>query len=313
MRRGARQLLGSALGLGLDRLVGEPPAVVHPVARFGTTMGLVEGAVFADDRAAGVRYTGAGLALGALAGLVLGSTAATVAVCAAGRMLRQEARTIGAFLDRGDLARARAALPALVGRDPSALDESGVAAAVIESLAENTVDAVVAPALWGAAGGAAGAAAHRAVNTMDAMVGNRSARYARFGWSSARLDDAVAFAPARVTAALVCAARPRRCRHVVATVRRDAGAHPSPNAGVAEPAVAAALGVELGGPLRYGTRHEDRPRLGSGPRPAPADVDRAVRLADHVELLLAATLATGGVLLAARDRRIRTRAEGAAR
>jgi adenosylcobinamide-phosphate synthase len=303
VNRGPRQLIGSAVGLGLDQLLGEPPAPVHPVAAFGTTMGMVERRVFADDRASGVRYTGTGVAVGALAGLVTRSTALTVAGCAAGRMLRDEAETIGRLLEAGDLPGARAALPALVGRDPSALDASGVAAAVVESVAENTVDAVVAPALWGAALGAVGAAAHRAINTMDAMVGNRSPRYAQFGWSSARLDDAAAYVPARLTAALVCAARPHRGRVVLATVRRDAPAHPSPNAGVAEAAFAAALGVELGGPLRYGTRCEDRPRLGDGPRPAPGEIGRAVRLAEHVELLLAALLATGGLLWHVRRRR----------
>ncbi len=305
MNRGPRQLVGSAIGLGLDQLFGEPPAAIHPVAAFGSTMGIVERTVFADDRAAGLRYTGTGVALGALAGIVAGSTAITVACCAAGRMLRDEARAIARLLDEQDLDGARAALPALVGRDPSALDESGISAAVVESVAENTVDAVVAPALWGATGGAIGAAAHRAINTMDAMVGDRSERYARFGWSSARLDDAAAYVPARVTAALVCAAHPHRARSVLATVRRDAASHPSPNAGVAEAAFAAALGVELGGPLRYGTRQEDRPRLGEGPRPSRSDIGRAVELAERVELVLGVTLATSGLLWAVRARRSR--------
>jgi adenosylcobinamide-phosphate synthase len=217
-------------------------------------------------------------------------------------MLRTEAGSVRARLDAGDLDGARAALPALVGRDPTDLDASGVAAAVVESLAENTVDAVVAPALWGALGGAVGAGAYRAVNTMDAMIGHRSPRYARFGWGSARLDDVASYLPARVTALLVCAARPSRTREVARAVRRDAPAHPSPNAGIAEAAFAAALGVELGGPLRYGARREDRPRLGTGPRPGADDIGRAVRLADHVELLLAVSLAAGGAAALARSR-----------
>jgi adenosylcobinamide-phosphate synthase len=212
-------------------------------------------------------------------------------------MLRATASDISRMLAAGDLTGARQALPALVGRDASALDESGIAAAVIESLAENTVDAVVAPALWGAAFGAKGAAAHRAINTMDAMVGHRSTRYRRFGTAAARLDDAAAYVPARATAALVCLCRPRQARSVVRTVRRDASAHPSPNAGVAEAAFAAALGVELGGPLRYGTRREDRPRLGAGPRPRVADIERAIALADRVEIVVVASLAGAGLLV----------------
>jgi adenosylcobinamide-phosphate synthase len=184
---------------------------------------------------------------------------------------------------------------ALVGRDPSELDQSGLAAAVIESLGENTVDAVVAPALWAVAGGAAGAATYRALNTMDAMVGHRSDRYERYGWASARLDDAANYVPARVTAALVALVRPRRASHVLHAVREQAPAHPSPNAGVAEAAFAAALAVELGGTLRYGDRVEHRPRLGAGPRPRVSDIDRAIALASQVELALAAIL--GGLAL----------------
>jgi adenosylcobinamide-phosphate synthase len=289
----AERLLGAAAGLLVDRVVGEPPAPLHPVAAFGTLMTRMEDAVYADSRGAGVGYVATGAVVGAASGALVGSTTAAVAMASAGRMLRSEATAIGTKLEAGDLEGARAALPALVGRDPTALDSSGIAAAVVESVAENTVDAVVAPALWGATFGPVGAALHRAVNTMDAMVGHHSSRYERFGWGSARLDDAAAYLPARVTALLVGLSRPRRWRAVRRAVLRDAPRHPSPNAGVAEAAFAGALGVELGGPLRYGARHEDRPRLGRGPRPRTSDVAAAVRLADQVELLLTALLATG--------------------
>ncbi len=293
--RGSR-LFGAALGLGLDRLLGEPPTVVHPVAAFGRLMGGIERAVYRDEREAGIRYTAVGVAVAASAGVATGSTAVAVAATSAGRMLRTTARSIERSLRCGDLAAARAELPALVGRDPSTLDESGVAAAVIESLAENTVDAVVAPAIWGAAWGAPGAAAYRAVNTMDAMVGHKSPRYRSFGWASARLDDVANFAPARVTAALVCLASPGRVAAIRRAVRVDAPHHPSPNAGVAEAAFAAALGVEIGGTVRYGERVEERPRLGCGHRPTMRDIEPAARLADRVELLLAGGLVALGLL-----------------
>jgi adenosylcobinamide-phosphate synthase len=217
-------------------------------------------------------------------------------------MLRTEAARVHGALTRGDLQAARDRLPALVGRDPAALDESGIAAAVIESVAENTVDAVVAPALWGAVLGAPGACGYRAVNTMDSMVGNRSARYRRFGWASARADDLANFLPARATAALVCLAAPARAPVVAGVVRRDAPRHPSPNAGVAEAAFAASLGVELGGTLRYGERVEHRPLLGTGPRPSALDIPRAIALANRVELLLVALLAATGLMILARRR-----------
>jgi len=297
-----RRLLGTAVGLLADRLLGEPPAALHPVAGFGRVMTSLEHAVYADDRRAGLAYAAVGVGAGALVGVAAGSTAATVAVTSSGRMLRRTARAVGAALTCGDVDTARALLPALVGRDPQALDAPGIAAATVESVAENTVDAVVAPALFGAVLGAPGAAAHRAVNTLDAMVGHPDAHYGRFGWAGARLDDVVAYVPARVTALLVCAARPARAGDVVTAVRRDAPAHPSPNAGVAEPAFAAALGVELGGPTQYPTHLEQRPRLGTGPRPAVGDIERAARLADQVEWLLLALLLAAALLSARASR-----------
>lgn len=237
---------------------------------------------------AGVAHAAVGVGLGVAAGTLVGSPAVATYLAVAGRMLTDVADEVGEALVAGELGRARSLLPALVGRDPSALDEDEVARAVVESVAENTVDAVVAPALWAVVAGAPGAFAHRAVNTMDAMVGHRSPRYATYGTASARLDDAMAWVPARVTAALVAAVRPTTAGQVWRTVRRDAPAHPSPNAGVAEAAFAAALGIRLGGPVRYGDRIEDRPVLGDGPPAGPTDIVRATRLAAEVTAALAA-------------------------
>ena len=185
---------------------------------------------------------------------------------------------------------ARAQLPALAGRDATDLDEPEMARAVVESVAENTVDAVVAPALWAAVLGGAGALGYRAVNTLDSMVGHRSDRYRRYGWASARLDDAANWLPARATAALVAAVRPHHAADVWRTVRRDAPAHPSPNAGVAEAAFAAALGLRLGGVNRYGDRVEHRAPLGRGRPPDRHDIHHAVRLSRDVSLALAVAL-----------------------
>jgi adenosylcobinamide-phosphate synthase len=203
-----------------------------------------------------------------------------------GRSLRREALRLAALLEGGDLAGARALAPALVGRDPSELDAGELARAVVESVAENTSDAVVASAFWFAAGGAPAATAHRAANTLDAMVGHRSERYREFGWAAARLDDAVNWIPARLTALLAAVAAPAvggSPRDALRVLGRDGGAHPSPNAGRAEAAFAGALGVRLGGTNRYGSRVEQRPFLGDG-RPADvADIARAVRLSQIVE------------------------------
>jgi adenosylcobinamide-phosphate synthase len=288
-----------ALGLVADRLLGEPPSSVHPVVAFGRLMRGVERSLYGDCRAAGAAHALIGAGVGVAAGGLVGSTAIATWVAVAGRALGEAATAVGGALVTGDLDRARDLLPALVGRDPSTLDEKEIARAVVESVAENTVDAVVAPALWAALAGAPGALGYRAVNTLDAVVGHRSARYENYGWASARLDDVAGWVPARATAALVAVVRPLAARAVWAAVRTQAPAHPSPNAGVAEAAFAAALGLRLGGENRYGDRVEVRPALGTG-RPAEAgDIARAVALSRDVCALV--------VVISAISARITTR------
>ena len=299
--------LGAAAGILLDRALGEPPTGwPHPVALFGTFMLAVEDQLWREDRdrararTAGMAHAALGLGVGALAGAAARSTATTTYVAVAGRLLHDTALDVAAALDAGHLDEARRRLPALAGRDPSGMDAAEIVRAVVESVAENTVDAIVAPALWAALLGGAGALGYRAVNTMDAMVGHRSDRYEQYGWASARLDDAAGWLPARATAALVAAVRPAAARDVWRTVRRDAPAHPSPNSGVAEAAFAAALGVRLGGTNRYGDRVEHRPTLGNGPPPLAHDIHHAVRLSRDVQLALAAALTAIGVADACR-------------
>lgn len=272
-----------ALGVLADVVLGEPPAAVHPVRGFGRLMAAVELRTYRDSRLAGAGYTTLGLAAGLASGLFIRGPVATY-LAVAGRSLWDEARGVQRALDDDELETARRRLPALVGRDPTGLDEKEVARAAVESVAENTVDAIVAPILWGRAGLAL---AYRAVNTMDALVGHTSPRYERFGWASARLDDGANWLPARLTAAAVAAARPARARAVWEAVRRQAPAHPSPNAGVAEAAFAAALDLRLGGENRYGNRVELRPPLGTGRPPEPRDIERAVRLSQQVTAAVA--------------------------
>lgn len=289
--------MGAAAGIVADQLFGEPPLQPHPVAALGRALQAVEHALYADRRSAGIGHATIGAGVGWAAGRFIKSTAAATYLAVAGRALGEAANAVDAALRHGDVAEARLLLPALVGRDPSRLDESGICRAVVESVAENTVDAVIAPAFWACLAGAPGALACRAVNTMDSMVGHRTPRYVRYGWAAARLDDATAWVPARVTAMLVAACRPGAAADVFRVIRRDAPAHPSPNAGVAEAAFAAALGVRLGGELSYGDQTETRPYLGDG-RPAERpDIDRAVRLSRDVSLSAAGVL---GILGAAR-------------
>lgn len=301
LRRRARAV---AVGLCVDALLGDPPTRLHPVGWFGGAMSWGERRWWRDRRRAGVAYAGAGLggalgSAGVLRGLLgpAGSLAVATAACAGGRSLLSTASGIGRLLgsgDEADLDEARGRLHALVGRDTASLDEKEIARAVVESVAENLSDAVVGTALWGVLGGPAGVLLHRAANTMDAMVGHRSARYRSFGWASARLDDLLGWPAARLTALLVALARPARATAVWRAVRRDAPAHPSPNAGVAEAAFAGALGVRLGGVNRYAGLPELRPSLGEGPAPTAGDVARAVALGRRVLVVTAAALWLAG-------------------
>ncbi len=283
----------------MDRFAGEPPLAIHPVARFGQAMVRLERRIYRDDRLNGSVYCVVGVGTAAAVGMVarrlLGAAPATAlatSIAVAGRMLGREANAIGELLLVGDLDGARVRLPSLVGRSPTGLTESEISRAVVESVAENCVDAVVAPVFWALVGGAPLVLAHRAVNTLDAMVGHHSPRYERFGWASARLDDVANFMPARLAAMLVVALNPRSARAVATVVRRDAHQHPSPNGGVIESAFAAALGIRLGGDNRYGGVVESRGVLGDGRPAGPADIGRAVQLLDRITL----GLATAGVM-----------------
>ncbi|MFE5297444.1 cobalamin biosynthesis protein [Streptomyces sp. NPDC056632] len=305
---------GAAAGLVVDLLVGDPRRG-HPVAAFGRAAGAVERVLWRDDRGRGALHTavcaGGTVALGVLAARTArGSRAASVALTAAsvwavvgGTTLGREARAIGGALRAGDLEVARERMPHLVGRDPQALDGPAMARAVVESVAENTSDAVVGALFWGAVAGVPGLLGFRAVNTLDAMVGHRSARYRRFGWASARLDDLAGWPGARLTAVLTTVAGGDP-RGAVRAWREDAGRHPSPNAGPVEASFAGALGVRLGGTLSYGGRVEHRPVLnGTGRAVEVADIDRAVALSRRVTWLTLAACAGGRMIASALRKR----------
>jgi adenosylcobinamide-phosphate synthase len=309
MRRGAARGIGLLVGVAADQLIADP-SVGHPVALFGRAAGHLENRLWADSRGRGAAFTllsvGAITAAGRLVERPRATwprrgpwwTAATTAVACwtvlGGASLRREAAAIAGRLDRRDLPAAREQLTHLVGRDPSSLGETDIARASIESVAENTSDAVVAPLFWGAVAGVPGLLGYRAINTLDAMVGHRSCRYREFGWASARLDDVANLVPARLTA--LCTAAVARCvrarpADVARIALRDGRRHPSPNAGWCESAFAAALGITLGGQNTYGERVESRPRLGDGRPPRAGDIARANRLSFAVTVLAAAVAA----------------------
>jgi adenosylcobinamide-phosphate synthase len=303
---------GLVLGAFADDLLGDPRSG-HPVAGFGTAASALERRTHADSRSAGAIFTAGTVLPVVLAGYAAERALArrpllhTAAIAAAtwtvlgGRSLRRVGSQLGTHLSDGDTDAARSLVPSLCGRDPDSLDEAGLVRATVESIAENTSDSVVAPLFWGAVAGLPGLLGYRAINTLDAMVGHRSPRYARFGTVAARTDDVANLAPARLTALLTVAGAHTvngSARDSWRAWRADAHKHPSPNAGQCEAAAAGALNVTLGGPTVYGTRTENRPSLGSGPPPGVADIDRALRLARFVQTsalaALAATVALAG-------------------
>ncbi|WP_214415222.1 cobalamin biosynthesis protein [Sphaerisporangium fuscum] len=303
---------GLVAGVVLDAVFADPAGPGHPVAVFGRAAAAVERRLYGRSRARGVAHVGLCVGSAALLGVVaerltrrnvVARTAVTAAATWAvlgGTSLAREGAFMAGALESGDLAAARGRLPHLCGRDPSGLPEGELARATVESIAENTSDAVVAPLVWGAVAGVPGLLAYRAANTLDAMVGHRSERYERFGWAAARLDDVANYVPARVTGVLACVLAPLAggsLRRAAAVLRRDGHRHPSPNSGRCEAAFAGALGIRLGGRNDYGGRVEHRPELGDGPRPAVGDISRSVRLARAVNLSAAALAAASAWLL----------------
>jgi adenosylcobinamide-phosphate synthase len=287
-------LVGGSL---LDRALGDPGRW-HPVAGYGRAAAALERRMYAPTTAAGATYVAVAVGVPVMAAAAAGAAtrrrplvraalmAATTWAVLGSTSLGREGIAMADALAGGDLAMARQRLPRLCGRDPATLGAADLARATIESVAENTSDAAVGALWWGALAGLPGLVGYRAANTLDAMVGHRSARYARFGTAAARLDDAANLVPARVTAALTVAAAPLVGGSLWRALRtwvRDGHRHPSPNSGQCEAATAGALGVRLGGRNVYAGRIDDRPVLGHrGRAPEVDDIARAVRLSGLV-------------------------------
>ncbi|HEY3366329.1 MAG TPA: adenosylcobinamide-phosphate synthase CbiB [Symbiobacteriaceae bacterium] len=302
------------VGYLLDGLIGDPPWLPHPVRGIGWMIGfgerwlnrgsafarLMKGAlltVFVVGSSGGIAW---GLVFAAtwlhpLAGGVV--TALGTAVLLARRSLAAEAgHAVHRPLRAGDLPAARRAVSRVVGRDTADLDESGVARAAVETLAENASDGVVAPLLFALAGGLPAIAAYKAINTLDSMIGHRNERYEYFGRFAARLDDVANWLPARATLLALVAAAWVTGRDGTAgwrAARQDGGKHASPNAGWPEAAMAGALGVRLGGLNYYDGEPHQGPVFNSGGRaPGSADIAAAVSLMQSAcHLTLAAGVA----------------------
>lgn len=291
--------------LGVEAVFGYPrrlyERIGHPVSWIGTLIGFLDHQLNNDGETGTRRRIAGTLTLvivlaatiaaawliermldGYWSGLCVLALMASTLI--ASRNLYDHVRSVARALDADGLDAARHAVSRIVGRDPLALDEAGVARAAIESLAENASDGVVAPAFWFAALGLPGLAAYKAINTADSMIGHKSPRYEDFGWAAAKLDDLVNLPASRLTGLLFAAAARvvpgASARGAVKAMPRDAPKHRSPNAGWPESAMAGALDLKLNGPKTYsGTLVADA-YMGDGRREVTADdIRRALGLA----------------------------------
>jgi adenosylcobinamide-phosphate synthase len=285
-------------GFLLDLLLGDPPWLPHPVRLIGRVALWAEpqcrrrigneylaGGVFAVSIIA-LCAGGVGMILLVLQQIhpVLAGLAMTYFVFTglAMRDLAREAKAVWRALQENDLPRARRQLSRIVGRDTAPLDKPEIVRATVETVAESTVDGILAPLFFAALGGAPGLWAYKAVNTLDSMVGHHEAPYTRFGWAAARIDDVANFVPARVGLFMFTVGTwlvGGDSGHCWRVGWRDGRKHPSPNAGISEAAMAGALGVRLGGRNTYDGVENIRPYLGDSVSPLePSCIPQALRV-----------------------------------
>ena len=273
------------MALLLDLVLGDPRWLPHPVIMIGRLITFLDHALrcpWLNLRLAGTMLllivvgSSAGVTWLLLKGMnhlhplcgLFGSVV-IAATCLAARSLHVESARVATALKNGDLPAARTNLSWIVGRDTDQLNEPEIWRAVVETVAENTADGVIAPLFWLTVGGPVAAIAFKAVSTLDSMVGYRNPRYMQLGWASARMDDLLNFIPARLTAFLIIVAAAISGHSAGSALRiflRDRHKHPSPNSAHPEAAAAGALRVQLGGSASYGGVVSCKQQLGDPER-----------------------------------------------
>ncbi len=295
-------LLAVLIGFLIDLAAGDPPGIPHPVVMIGRLISASEKRLRArfpktpegERRAGAVMAAAVPLVSTAVAGAVLYAArrihplvylAVASVMCwqiFAARCLQTEAARVVERLEREGLPAAREQVGMLVGRDTGSLTEEQVLKATVETVAENTSDGVIAPLFWMMLAGPAGGIFYKSVNTMDSMVGYKNDKYLHFGRCAARLDDAVNYLPARLSALGMIAAAPflgMDGRNALRIWRRDRRNHASPNSAQTESVCAGALGVQLGGNASYFGKLYEKPTIGDAARRVErSDVGRTCRL-----------------------------------
>jgi len=304
-----------ALAIALDLTLGDPRWLPHPVVLIGrliTTLEAILRRVFRHERTAGVLLLIATAGTAATVAWLLirisaflhplaGFLAAAVIsyTCLAARSLHSESALVADALAAGNLAEARRALSYIVGRDTGTLDEAEIWRALVETVAENTSDGIIAPIFWLTLGGPVAGIAYKAVSTLDSMVGYKNERYLQFGWASARMDDLLNFIPARLTAVLMILAAALAGlspRGAMLVARRDRLKHPSPNSGHPEAAAAGALGVQLGGTAFYGGIQSWKQTIGDPHAPLDERAYRGMLKLMYISTLLMAAVCVAGAI-----------------
>ncbi|MBT1072464.1 adenosylcobinamide-phosphate synthase CbiB [Pelotalea chapellei] len=302
-----------AMAVLLDLVLGDPRWLPHPVVQIGRLITVLESLLrrlIACERCAGVLLlllttgTAAGTTwlllrstahLSSLAGLL--AAIMVSATCLAARSLHRESSLVAAALGAGDIISARQHLSYIVGRDTEHLNEDEIWRALVETVAENTSDGIIAPLFWLSSGGPVTAMAFKAISTLDSMVGYKNERYLQFGWASARMDDLVNFIPARLTAILMIISAPAlglSWSNACKIFLRDRLKHPSPNSAHPEAAAAGALGVRLGGTSSYGGKESFKQHIGDPLTPLDGQAYR-----NMIRLMYLTTLLMAGLCIVA--------------
>jgi adenosylcobinamide-phosphate synthase len=304
------------IALTLDLLAGDPRWFPHPVkiiGRFAISLEEPFRKTLRNQRLAGIMAALTTIAAavattyGALRGaLIIHPLLAEIVsililyTCFAARDLAGHAMAVYSSLKNNDLTDARLKVSFLVGRDTDQLDEAAITRATVESVAENTVDGVIAPLFFAILGGPVAAIVYKSVSTLDSTFGYKNSRYVEFGWASARLDDLFNYLPARLTALIIPVAAAVMGMNFLGAFKimlRDGKKHASPNSGLSEAAFAGALDIQLGGPVTRGGIPSMMPTMGDELRRlVREDIFRAVTIM-IVTLLLFSSILIGLRLL----------------
>jgi len=307
-------LISITFAIILDKLIGDPPSLPHPVKGMGKLISFLDQKFNygKNRRVKGLWMLVIVLLVTFLASIFLVYIsyqlywwvgviveALLIATTIAQKSLKDAALEVYEPLEANNLALARLKLSYIVGRDTEQLEEVEIVRATVETVAENTSDGITAPLFWAFIGGAPLSLVYRAINTCDSMVGYKNEKYGDFGYFSAKCDDLVNYLPSRITAMLILLFS--RCpfyreREAWKLLFQDAKKHPSPNSGWGEAVTAIILGVQLGGVNYYRGKKSDRARMGKALQPLNnTHIIAATKIAEKAVIWFYLFLCIGGI------------------